>query len=265
MQLYKPSGALAQLPGLVPEWTVAARVKAYMSTREGGVSPPPWSSLNLGDHVGDEPERVSHNRHLVGRALDVQPVFLEQVHGIRVLTLTSPVQQGMQADACITEVPGLACTVMVADCLPVLLCDRRGHWVAAAHAGWRGLAAGVLEAVVQAAQTRGTEPADMLAWLGPCIGPSEFQVGAEVCQAFLAADPACSTCFRPDRSGKWLADLPGLARLRLARTGVQQVHGHDGSPDWCTVSRPSRFFSHRRDSSRFGTSGRMAAMIWLQD
>lgn len=236
-----------------------------MSTREGGVSPQPWASLNLGAHVGDDPQRVDHNRALLQNGLAVRPVFLDQVHGARVLTLSGDDVQGVQADACITATPGVACTIMVADCLPVLLCDPEGQWVAAAHAGWRGLAGGVLKALVQAGQSRGTAPADMLAWLGPCIGPTAFQVGPDVRQAFLATDPACSQCFVPDRDDKWLADLPGLARQALARLGLHQVHGHDGGSDWCTVSNPSRFFSHRRDARVLGASGRMAALVWLGD
>jgi YfiH family protein len=264
MRLYKPQANLAALPGLVPIWPAPARVKAFMSTRAGGVSPPPWASLNLGVHVGDEPQRVAHNRAMLQSALGVRPVFLEQVHGTQVLNLTVHEGQGLQADACITATPGLACTIMVADCLPVLLCDSQGRWVAAAHAGWRGLADGVLETLVQTAQERGTSPGDMLAWLGPCIGPAAFQVGTEVRQVFLDRDASCGHRFRPDLEGKWLADLPGLARDRLARLGVQQVHGHTGQPEWCTVSDASRFFSHRRDARVLGASGRMAALIWLE-
>lgn len=264
MRLYKPSSVVPAPAGLVPHWPAPAGVKAFMSTREGGVSPSPWDSLNLGDHVGDAPQRVEYNRALLQDALGVRSVFLDQVHGDEVVTLTAGSAQRLQGDACITDMTRLACTIMVADCLPVLLCDPKGHWVAAAHAGWRGLACGVLEALVKAAEARGTAPGEMLAWLGPCIGPAAFQVGSEVRQAFVEVDPACDTCFVPDHEGKWLADLPGLARRRLSRMGLHQVHGNDGRSDWCTVSSPSRFFSHRRDGPVLGASGRMAALIWLE-
>ena len=264
MRLYKPSSAFPTLTGLVAQWPAPACVKAFMSTRAGGISPSPWDSLNLGDHVGDAPQRVERNRALLQEALGVRPVFLDQVHGTEVLALTAASAQRLQGDACITDMSGLACTIMVADCLPVLLCDPKGRWVAAAHAGWRGLAGGVLEALVQAAEAHGTDPGDMLAWLGPCIGPAAFQVGSEVRQAFVEVDPACVICFVPDQQGKWLADLPGLARRRLARMGLHQVHGNDGRSEWCTVSSVSSFFSHRRDASVLGASGRMAALIWLE-
>ena len=200
--------------------------------------------------------------------LGVRPVFLDQVHGADVLRLgaDAPVD-GVCADGCMTARTGLACTVMVADCLPVLLCDAVGKQVAAAHAGWRGLLGdhgrGVLESAVEALRTPRTGAASepLLAWFGPCIGPAKFEVGSEVRDAFLAAMPHAEHCFKPIGAGKWLADLPGLARQRLQALGSIAVFGNDGSDAWCTVTQASRFFSHRRDR----VSGRMAACIWLEN
>jgi hypothetical protein len=203
---------------------------------------------------------------LLRQALGRRAVFLQQVHGREVLALDAAADDGLQADACVTREAGVACTIMVADCLPVLLATEDGAMVAAAHAGWRGLAGqggqGVLETVHAAMNT----DARVLAWLGPCIGPSAFEVGAEVKAAFEAVQPDAASLFAPAGAGKYLADLPGLARLRLKALGVAQVYGNDGSDAWCTVRNPSRFFSHRRDAgptgNGFGTTGRMAACIW---
>lgn len=265
---------------LVPDWPAPAGVKAVFTTRSGGVSAAPWDSLNLGDHVGDMPVHVSANRALLAQAMDARPVFLRQVHGTEVVHLARYTEDGLEADACVADVPGLACTIMVADCLPVLLTTVDGAVVAAAHAGWRGLAgaggAGVLESAVASLRALASEQSrgvpEILAWLGPCIGPSAFEVGAEVKAAFEAADPAAAACFvaQPPSQGagevgggKYLADLPALARLRLAALGVHRVYGNDGSAPWCTVGNPSAFFSHRRDAARgAGTTGRMAAAIW---
>jgi YfiH family protein len=190
------------------------------------------------------------------------------VHGIGVVELGHHTAQGTTADACITTEPGVACTIMVADCLPVLFTDEQGSFVAAAHAGWRGLAGqagiGVLESashrfLPSAPAGRAQAAAKIMAWLGPCIGPDAFEVGPEVKAAFELNDPMAAACFKPMAGGKWLADLPALARQRLRALGVTQIFGNDGSPAWCTVRNPSRFFSHRRD----GVSGRMAACIWL--
>lgn len=235
--------------------------------REGGVSPPPWDSLNLGDHVGDDAGRVAANRARFESRLDgARPVYLRQVHGVRCVELApadGAVLQGAEADAAVTRHAGLACTVMVADCLPVLLCDARGRAVAAAHAGWRGLAAGVLEQALQTLRrATGDDPGEVLAWLGPCIGPAAFEVGDEVRQAFTAQDAGAAALFQPAAAGKWWADLPGLARRRLSAQGLDRVWGNDGSPDWCTVTQSARFFSHRRDAGRLGASGRFAAAIW---
>jgi YfiH family protein len=242
---------------LLPDWPAPARVRALMSLRDGGVSAAPYDSLNLGDHVGDDAAAVQRNRALLAGQLGAAPVFMQQVHGTAVERLPSPHAVPV-ADACMSLQPGLACTIMVADCLPVLFCDTEGRAVAAAHAGWRGLAAGVLESTL-AALRRAVPQAQWLAWLGPCIGPSAFEVGDEVRAAFVAQSAAATDCFRAHTAGKWWADLPALARLRLAASDLQGIHGNDSSAPWCTVSDASRFFSHRRDR----VSGRMAACIWL--
>ncbi len=242
--------------------------------------------MNLGDHVGDAPADVVQNRLLLAQAIQAKPVFMAQVHGVEVLALPGAAEldafQNIPADACMTDQPGVACTILVADCLPVLFTDRQGTSVGAAHAGWRGLlghattGAGVLEQLyrefvpkvpMDTEHTASKNIADqILVWLGPCIGPHKFEVGTEVRDAFVAQTPAASSLFKvlaDGRAGKWLADLPGLARLRLNALGITQIYGNDGGDAWCTVSQPSRFFSHRRDSVALGGSGRMAACIWL--
>lgn len=235
-------------------------MQAACSTRSGGVSAGPYASLNLGDHVHDDPTRVAENRRRFTLGLNARPVFLSQVHGTGVARLDAASLDGMQADACWTTERGVACTIMVADCLPVLLADARGGAVGAAHCGWRGLAAGVLEALAAAMRpVSGRGPCDVVAWLGPCIGPDAFEVGPEVREAFIARDAAAAGAFRPASSGKFMADLPALARQRLRSFGIDQVGGNDGSTAWCTVANPSRFFSHRRDR----LSGRFAAACWL--
>lgn len=261
---------------IVPEWDAPTRVKAVCSTRVGGVSLPPFDSFNLGDHVRDDPHHVAANRERLRQHMaPCRPVFLQQVHGTQVVQLQSGTPDGTKADGCVALAgSGVAATIMVADCLPVLLALKSGKAVAAAHAGWRGLAGGVLEATVASLQTAaGADPADpaesaVVAWLGPCIGPEAFEVGAEVREAFLAAShpstrSATEACFAPQASGKHLANLPGLARLRLRSVGVSSVGGNDGTPTWCTVSQPSVFFSHRRDAARLGSTGRMAASVWI--
>lgn len=245
-----------------------AGICGIMTTRQGGCSLPPWDSFNLGDHVSDDPAHVRANRALLARTLEVRPVFLQQVHGWQVHELTAGVPDGMQADACFTFESGLACTIMVADCLPVLLWDTQGRWVAAAHAGWRGLAGtegrGVLEALWAALAGRGAETAHTAAWLGPCIGPQAFEVGPEVRAAFADLGDMSSQAFTAGPGDRLLADLPALARARLARLGLTTVSGNDGTSDWCTVSRPALFFSHRRDARTLGSTGRMAACIWRE-
>jgi YfiH family protein len=257
----------AELPLLHPDWQLPAGVAAAMSTRLGGISAAPFSSLNLrppglrGDAV-DAADAVNENQRRFAAALGATPVYLDQVHGADVVLLNHADTSLPRADASVTTVPGLACTVLVADCLPVLLCSDDGRAVAAAHAGWRGLAAGVLDNTVAAlCAAAACEPAQLQAWLGPCIGPRAFEVGVDVLRAF-GANPASPDPLRfmprarPDGSARWLANLPQLARDRLARVGVQRVSGGD----LCTVEDGSRFFSFRRD----GRTGRLAAAIWRQ-
>jgi len=252
---------------LVPDWPVPAGVFAVCSTRTGGQSSAPYNSLNLGDHVGDDAELVAANRAIFQRAVGARPVFLNQVHGTQALYIDAATPDARVADACLTDQTGVACTIMVADCLPVLLTTRCGRYVAGAHAGWRGLAGqggvGVLESTYKEmcalAHIHNAQKAiEVIAWLGPCIGPKAFEVGDEVRAAFLTYNPQAEPMFQAKTPGKWLADLAGLARQRLAALGVSAVFGNDSSAHWCTYSQPSRFFSHRRD----GVSGRFAACIW---
>jgi YfiH family protein len=253
---------------LVPDWPAPAAVRAACSTRAGGVSSAPYDTLNLGDHVGDDPAAVAVNRARFATALGARPVFMKQVHGWGVARLTADTPDGIEADACIATDAGVACTIMVADCLPVLLADAGGRAVGAAHCGWRGLAGadgvGALESLwrefsPEVAATGADAAPRTLAWLGPCIGPRAFEVGDEVKAAFVARDADAAAFFAPHAPGKWLANLPGLARLRLRTMGITAIHGNDGSDAWCTVTNASRFFSHRRDR----VSGRFAAAIWL--
>lgn len=237
---------------IIPDWPAPARVRALQTTRRGGASGGPYAGLNLGDHVGDDPDRVVENRASVGKAIGALPVWLEQVHGTDVVDVAD-VGGDARADAALARTSGRACVVMTADCLPVLLCDREGTVVAAVHAGWRGLCAGVIERSVAAMAVPGSE---LLAWLGPAIGPSAFEVGGEVRAAFLAADERAAAAFTPGAAGKWFADIYRLARLRLARAGVSAVFGGG----LCTVSDAERFFSYRRN----GVTGRMGSFIWLE-
>lgn len=244
------------------EADLPAGLGAWMSTRAGGCSPAPFDSLNLGDHVGDDPQRVQANREALARAIGARPVFLQQVHGTGVCELGAGSPDGLVADACYTFEAGLACTIMVADCLPVLIWDAQARWVAAAHAGWRGLAAGVLESLWAALQARGAQAQDARVWLGPCIGPQHFEVGSEVRSAFVAQEPAWQTAFRVGHGERFWADLPALARARLQRLGLAQITGNAGAATHCTVSQPGLFFSHRRDAVGGRSTGRMAACIW---
>ena len=253
---------------MISDWPLPAGVHAVCTTRVGGVSLAPYDSFTLGDHVHDDPAHVAANRVLLQQQLQsAHPVFLQQVHGIEVVDLSAQTPDGMVADACLTTAPQVACTIMVADCLPVLLCDASGQWVAAAHAGWRGLAGtqgqGVLEALMSDLSQAGCDVSNVLAWLGPCIGPEAFEVGADVLHAFDDGSAAIRSLFEVQPNGKFKADLAGLARLRLQALGLNSIHGNDGAPVGCTVSQPQFFFSHRRDSRTLGQSGRMAACIWL--
>lgn len=256
-----------------PDWPIPTHVRALMTTRQGGVSVAPWDSMNLGDHVGDRAADVQTNRERLAAQMGQRPVFLQQVHGVTSVQLEAATPQGLAADACWTRDSGVACTIMVADCLPVLLCDVSGRWVAAAHAGWRGLAGagvpakskglGVLESLWVDLKRAGADLSAVMAWLGPCIGPQAFEVGPEVRAAFADGTPEVQALFKPTVDGKFMADMAGLARVRLQALGVQRVFGNDSSPPWCTVSDSARFFSHRRDSRSLGHSGRMAACIGL--
>ncbi len=243
---------------IVPDWPAPPGVHAVCTTRAGGVSAGCYAGLNLGDHVGDDPDAVRSNRGQLADAIGARPVFLQQVHGTGVAAIPGTAADGTAADGCTTVERGVACTIMVADCLPVLFTDEAGRRVAAAHAGWRGLAAGVLERTLDAFQHEGGA-GRVIAWLGPCIGRDAFEVGDEVRIAFESLAPEAHACFEPTGArGKWMADLAGLARQRLRAAGVTRLYGNDGTDAWCTVHNPLRFFSHRRDR----VSGRFAACIW---
>ena len=250
---------------LRPDWPASGRVGAICTTRHGGVSVAPYDSLNLAGHVGDSASAVRVNRHNWEGALDgARPVLLRQVHGCGVATLDGASVDDCEFDAAVTVTAGLACVVQVADCLPVLLCDRSGTRVAAAHAGWRGLAGGVLLRTLESiCAPRQAQPAcaatEIIAWLGPCIGPSAFEIGPEVRAALLTAQPGSETAFRRGQGDRWYADLANLARRQLQQLGVE-VHGNDGSSSWCTLTQAQRYFSYRRD----GITGRMAAAVWLR-
>ncbi|VEF12916.1 multicopper polyphenol oxidase [Pseudomonas fluorescens] len=235
---------------LTPDWPAPASVKACVTTREGGVSEAPFDSLNLGDHVDDRPEAVAENRRRLTDHFSIQPAWLQQVHGIAVAHADPGVVA--TADASWTATPGIACAAMTADCLPALFCNRAGTRIAAAHAGWRGLAAGVLEATLD---TLDVPAEDILVWLGPAIGPKAFEVGLEVREVFINQLPEAAKAFVPStNAGKFMADIYMLARLRLAVRGVTAVYGGG----FCTVTDP-RFFSYRRASR----TGRFASLVWL--
>ena len=238
-----------------PRWPAPERVRAVSTTRHGGTSRPPYDTLNLAEHVGDEAVAVAANREQLRQALQLpaMPAWLQQVHGVQVVNaagVTAPVA----ADAAYALEPGVVVAVLTADCLPVLLCDRGGRAVAAAHAGWRGLARGVIEQTIAAMPAPGAE---LMAWLGPAISANAYVVGEEVRDTFLSHEPAAVTAFRPAADGGWHADLYLLARQRLQSQGVTEVHGGG----FCTWEDPVRFYSYRRD----GVTGRMASLIWLQD
>jgi polyphenol oxidase len=275
---------------LIPSWPAPPHVKAVFTSRgilrnddisNSGVSQPPFDAFNLGDHVGDDPTHVMANRHILQVLIGAKPVYLKQVHGTKVVTLMPKTQHGTVADACITQEKKLACTIMVADCLPVLFTDTDGSFAAAAHAGWRGLADGVLNQSLNtileqkkavAGVLYAYDATNIIAWLGPCIGPSAFEVGAEVKAVFAEKLPNSTPYFKAivdtkgAESGKYLADLAGLARLNLQQLGIpaSNIYGNNSSTAWCTVRNPLRYFSHRRDAVRLGRSGRMAGCIWIE-
>ena len=238
---------------ILPAWPAPSHVRALTTTRRGGVSLPPYDSLNLGAHVGDAAASVAENRRRVASELGLpgEPRWLTQVHGT-CSTNAASAGEGCEADASHTDQPGVVCAVLTADCLPVLLCDREGRTVAAVHAGWRGLLNGVIEQTIAAMGVEG----DLLAWLGPAIGPHAFEVGEEVREAFVDAAPAAEAAFAPSSDGRWLADIYTLARQRLQGAGVDGIHGGEH----CTFSEPERFYSYRRD----GRTGRMASLIWME-
>ncbi|VAW83778.1 FIG00003370: Multicopper polyphenol oxidase [hydrothermal vent metagenome] len=238
-----------------PDWPAPANVRAFSTTRLGGVSTSPYDSLNLATHVGDDPRQVAENRYCLQQqlALPSAPAWLNQVHGIDIQPLSEPLSAPVDADGSISDQQGLVCAVMTADCLPLLLCDRAGRRVAAIHAGWRGLCCGIIEKSIQQMAV----PAEqLLVWLGPAIGATAFQVGAEVRDAFIAHDASASQAFVQQDQQHWLADLYQLARQRLLSQGVDAIYGGD----YCTFQQRELFFSYRRE----GVTGRMASLIWLQ-
>jgi YfiH family protein len=242
------------------EWKLPHGVRAAFTTRLGGVSAAPWDSFNVGAHVGDEPAAVAANRERLRSLLNLkaEPAWLNQVHGIAVANLdrVGGGPKPLTADAAITQSAGKACVIMVADCLPVLFASGDGEVIAAAHAGWRGLVAGVLERTVAAMRVT---PSGITAWLGPAISQRHFEVGEDVREVFVAADARAAAYFVPNEQGRWQADLIGLARRRLALLGIESISGGE----WCTFADRERFFSHRRDGHLHdGQGGRMAALIW---
>ncbi len=258
-----------RLIGFKPNWPAPEFVQALMTTRDGGVSEAPWNSLNLGDHVGDKPEHVQANRALVAQAMQAPAIYLRQVHGVKGVAIDLHTPDHTEADVAWTSETGVACTMMVADCLPILVCHPHQKWVAAAHAGWRGLAGenghGVVETLAATARLQGLLPKDCLVWLGPCIGPTAFEVGPEVLKAFESQIPEWSskTFFVPTAQGKFMADLASLAKHRLQLAGFQNLYGNDSSLSWCTYQQTSKYHSHRRDAALLGSAGRMAAYIWI--
>jgi YfiH family protein len=236
------------------DWPAPPGVRVLSSFRGGGASAAPYASLNLGDHVGDHVQAVADNRRalIAAAGLPAEPVWLEQVHGVHVADLDEPGPYA-PADAAVTRRAKRVCAILTADCLPVVFATESGDTIAAAHAGWRGLSAGVIEATVQAI---GASPQRLIVWLGPAIGPQHFEVGAEVRQAFIRSDPGDVEAFEQHARGRFMADLAWLARRRLKRLGISRVHGGGE----CTYARADRYFSHRRD----GITGRQGTFIWRE-
>jgi YfiH family protein len=239
---------------LVPDWEAPARVRAFVTTRSGGVSGGEFASMNLGGSGGDDPAHVARNRLIVREQLPAVPRWMKQVHGTDVANLdVLGESQVPLADAAVASKPGRVGVVLTADCMPLFLADESGERVAVTHAGWRGMAAGVIERTVE---VMGSQPSRVVAWMGPTIGPAAFEVGPEVREAFMADDPDASRAFRSHKPGKFMADLYSLARRRLASAGVTRVHGGG----FCTYTETQRFFSYRRAQK----SGRMGAFIWIE-
>ncbi|MDZ7858598.1 peptidoglycan editing factor PgeF [Sphaerotilus sp.] len=261
-----PESLRARVPAdwWVPEFS-HPRVRALMTGRAGGVSAAPFDRFNLRTGLGDAPAAVQENRARLHAIVGRPTQLLVQVHGVavHVLDRVAATDEDLPvADAVVTEASCAACEIQVADCLPVLFAHVGGRAVGAAHAGWRGLAGGVLEATLaHVCRLADAPPGDIECWLGPCIGPARFEVGADVLRAFGATPEAPGSGFQADLPGKWLADLPALARQRLHATGVAHLHGNDGTQVWCTLSQPQRYFSYRH--AHAGRTGRMAALIWL--
>lgn len=236
---------------IIPDWPAPAHVRALVTTRAGGSSAGPYAGMNLGRRTADDPAAVEANHAQLNQMLPAPPRWLSQVHGSTVVD-ADILTEVLQADASVARRPGTVCAILVADCLPVLFTDRAGTCIAAAHAGWRGLAGGVLANTITRMPA---QPAELMAWIGPGIGPTAFEVGDDVLQAFCADAPERQSAFKPLRPGKWLCDLPALARDALRRAGVTEVYGGD----LCTYTDAERFYSHRRNP----VTGRMAALLWL--
>lgn len=245
---------MPELEFISPNWPAPANVKALQTTRLGGVSVAPYASLNLGAHVNDNPISVAKNRQLLSSYLPSEPVWVNQVHGVEVIDAAQSTCL-QNADASFTTKPNVVCVTMTADCLPVLLCDKAGSVVAAVHAGWRGLCDGVLEAAVSNMPVQASE---ILAWLGPAIGPNAFEVGGEVRAQFIAKDAQAENAFKA-QGNKWLGDIYQIARQRLNKLGVTQIYGGSVNENFCTYTDATRFYSFRRDN----VTGRMASLIWL--
>jgi hypothetical protein len=248
---------------LTPDWPAPAKVRALCTQRRGGVSLPPYKSLNLGAHVGDEPAAVAENRRRLEAAAELPgpPQWLRQVHGTHVVDLDQSVGSVLQeGDAAVTTRTARVCAILTADCLPVLLAAADGSVVAAAHAGWRGLAGGVLEATFAALTARSERRVPVIAWLGPAISPAHYEVGDDVRDAFVEADPETVIGFIENPGGRWQCDLYTLARRILLRAGVADVYGGEH----CSFAETERFFSHRRDARVGAQTGRMATLVWLE-
>lgn len=242
---------------IVPNWPAPKLVKAYTTTRKHGYSNPPFASFNLAYHVGDDPAKVTANRSRLAEDLNLphEPIWIDQVHGINAVR-ADQIQSVVQADASYTQKAGTVCAILTADCLPLLLCDRNATKVAVIHAGWKGLAAGIIEAILQGLPWT---PKETLAWLGPAIGPTIFEVGAEVREQFLQSDPATDAAFiglMDNREDKYLANIYSIAKQKLAKFGITEVYGGN----YCTYTDSELFFSYRRDK---GKTGRMATLIWI--
>jgi YfiH family protein len=251
---------MSQIKFILPDWPAPANVKALQTTRNGGVSLAPYVSLNLGVHVGDDALAVARNRQLLSTYLPSEPVWVNQVHGTDVIDAAKSTCL-QNADASFTTLANVVCVTMTADCLPVLLCDSAGTVVSAVHAGWRGLCDGAIEVAVN---KMAVHPSDILAWLGPAIGPNAFEVGDDVRQQFIAQDSQAEQAFKAHAehqlNGKWLCDMYLIAKQRLTKLGITQVYGAGMNEDFCTYTDEARFFSFRRDN----VTGRMASMIWLE-